>query len=133
MTIRDINDIIQAVCLNDEDYEKPCISPKYLRQKLEMLALEQEQRMLKPTTKNDLGVDCISREQALNELKQHLFELSYALDSKSSGKDYVALRRTLYDNQIWIHDNGLQEEYYKYFYSKFKEEGALKGINHEDD
>lgn len=63
----------------------------------------------------------------LEELKQHIFELSYALDSQSSGKDYVALRNTHYDNQIWIHDNGLQEEYYKYFYSKFKEEGPLKG------
>ena len=62
MTIRDINDIIKAVCSNIEDYEKPCISPKYLRQKLEQLALEQEQRMLEPTTKNDLGVDCVARQ-----------------------------------------------------------------------
>ena len=46
MTIRDINDIIKAVCPNDEDYEKPCISPKYLRQELEQLALDQEQKML---------------------------------------------------------------------------------------
>ena len=60
MTVHDINDIIKAVCPNDEDYEKPCISPKYLRQELEQLALEQEQRMLE-STKNDLGVDCISR------------------------------------------------------------------------
>ena len=50
MTIRDINDIIKAVCPNDEDYEKPCISPKYLRQELEQLALEQEQRMLYSNT-----------------------------------------------------------------------------------
>ena len=63
----------------------------------------------------------------LEELKQHLFELSYALDSQSSGKEYKALRRTHYENQIWIRDNGLQEEYYKYFYSKFKEEGPLRG------
>ena len=42
MTIQDINDIIKAVCPNDEDYEKPCISPKYLKQELEQLALEQE-------------------------------------------------------------------------------------------
>ncbi len=69
----------------------------------------------------------------LEELKKHIFELSYALDCLSSVKDCVALRRTHYDNQIWIHDNGLQEEYYKYFYSKFKEEGPLKGIYHEDD
>ena len=69
----------------------------------------------------------------LEELKKHLFELSYALDSQTCEKDYVALRRTHFDNQIWIHDNGLQEEYYKYFYSKFNEERALKGINHERD
>ena len=48
MTREDINDIIKAVCPNDEDYEKSCISPKYLKQELEQLALEQE-----PTTKND--------------------------------------------------------------------------------
>ena len=46
MTLKDINDIIVAVCHNDEDYEKPCISPKYLRQELEQLALDQEQKML---------------------------------------------------------------------------------------
>ena len=45
MTIQDINDIIKAVCPNDEDYEKPCISPKYLRQELEQLVLEQEQKI----------------------------------------------------------------------------------------
>ncbi len=56
MTIRDINDIIKAVCSNSDDYEKPYISPKYLRQKLEQLALEQEQRMLYPTIKNDLAL-----------------------------------------------------------------------------
>lgn len=63
----------------------------------------------------------------LEELKQHLFELSYALDSQSSEKDYSALRRTHYENQIWIHVHGLKEEYYNYFYSKFREEGPLKG------
>ena len=44
MTREDINEIIALVCPNDEDYEKPCISPKYLRQELEQLALEQEPR-----------------------------------------------------------------------------------------
>ena len=53
MTIRDINDIIAAVCPNDEDYEKPCISPKYLRQELEQLALDQEQKMLEHKSEID--------------------------------------------------------------------------------
>lgn len=53
MTIHDINAIIKAVCPNDEDYEKPCISPKYLRQELEQLALEQEQRILEQEQKID--------------------------------------------------------------------------------
>ena len=57
MTREDINDIISAICPNDEDYEKPCISPKYLRQELEQLALDQRQWNKEPTTKNDLGVD----------------------------------------------------------------------------
>lgn len=67
MTIKDINTIIETLCSNDEDYEKPCISPKYLRQELEQLALEQEHRHLdqEPATKNDLGVDAVSRQAVL--------------------------------------------------------------------
>ena len=62
MTREDINDIINAICPNDEDYEKPCISPKYLRRELEQLALDQKQWNGESTTKNNLGVDCISRQ-----------------------------------------------------------------------
>lgn len=56
MTREDINDIINAICPNDEDYEKPCISPKYLRQELEQLAVDQRQWNEDPTTKDNLGV-----------------------------------------------------------------------------
>jgi hypothetical protein len=42
MTKKDIDDIISIICPNDEDFEKPCISPAYLKQELEALALEQE-------------------------------------------------------------------------------------------
>lgn len=66
MTREDIDNIINAVCPNDEDFEKPCISPKYLRQELEQLALDQRQWNGEPTTKNDLGVDLISRADALD-------------------------------------------------------------------
>ena len=52
------------------------------------------------------------------ELKQHLFELSFALDSQSAGKDYVALRSTHYNNQKWLHNHELQEEYYQYFITR---------------
>lgn len=41
MTIEDINNIISIICPNDEDFEKPCISPAYLKKELEALALEQ--------------------------------------------------------------------------------------------
>lgn len=68
MTVKDINDIIKAVCPNDEDFEKPCISPKYLRQELEQLALDQRQWNEEPTTKNDLGVDCIDRTELLKAM-----------------------------------------------------------------
>lgn len=53
MTREDINNIISVICPNDEDFEKPIISPKYLKQELEHLALEQE-----PCE------DCISRHAA---------------------------------------------------------------------
>ena len=45
-----------------------------------------------------------------NDLLDHIFELSFALDTQSAGKDFLSLRRTHYDNQRWIHDNGYQEE-----------------------
>lgn len=54
-------------------------------------------------------------------LKQHLFELSYSIDSHSSSKDYAALRNTHYENQNWIKENGLQDEYYNYFFKQIKE------------
>lgn len=55
------------------------------------------------------------------DLRQHLFELSYALDSYSAGKDYVALRRTHYENIEWLHKNDLTEEYYKVLFEHIKE------------
>ena len=42
MTREDINNIISIICPNDEDFEKPIISPAYLKKELEALALEQE-------------------------------------------------------------------------------------------
>ncbi len=42
MTREDINNIISTICPNDEDFEKPIISPAYLKKELEALALEQE-------------------------------------------------------------------------------------------
>lgn len=52
-----------------------------------------------------------------NELKQHIFELSVALDSQSAGKDYPALRRTHYNNIKWIQEHGLDKEYYDFWYN----------------
>lgn len=106
MTIQDINDIIKAVCPNDEDYEKPCISPKYLRQELEQLALEQEEKMvnkseiptgsttdvpgnnvgkIEPTTKNDLAVASeleknSKLEKIRDQLKSNLRGVEIALE-----------------------------------------------------
>ena len=42
MTREDIDNIISIICPNDEDFEKPIISPAYLKNELEALALEQE-------------------------------------------------------------------------------------------
>ena len=42
MTREDIDNIINIICPNDEDFEKPIISPAYLKKELETLALEQE-------------------------------------------------------------------------------------------
>lgn len=42
MTREDIDNIIKVICPNNEDFEKPCISPAYLKNELEALALEQE-------------------------------------------------------------------------------------------
>lgn len=56
--------------------------------------------------------------KAVEDLKRHIFELSYALDSQSAGKDFVALRSTHYDNQRWLHDNGFTEEYYNFWFNE---------------
>lgn len=54
------------------------------------------------------------------ELINHIIELSFALDSQSAAKDYLSLRRTHYNNLQWIYDNGLNNEYYKYFLSELQ-------------
>ena len=61
------------------------------------------------------------------ELLQHLFELSYALDNYSAGKDYAALRKTHYDNIKWLNDHGLTEDYYKVLFAHTQaDKGDLK-------
>ena len=52
------------------------------------------------------------------ELINHLFELSFALDSQSAGKDFLSLRRTHYKNLQWIYKNGLNDDYYKFFFGR---------------
>lgn len=49
------------------------------------------------------------------ELKQHIYELSCALDIQSARKNYMALRRIHYDNIIWLREHGLIDEYYEVF------------------
>lgn len=51
------------------------------------------------------------------EILQHLYEISYALDNYSAGKDYVSLRRTHYDNIKWLDDYGLTKGYYKVLFA----------------
>ena len=46
MTREDIDNIISIICPNDEDFEKPIISPAYLKKELETLALEQEPKWI---------------------------------------------------------------------------------------
>lgn len=74
MTREDINDIINAICPNDEDYEKSCISPKYLRQELEQLSLDQKQWIGEPTTKNDLGVDT---DKLISDCEKMSFDIEF--------------------------------------------------------
>lgn len=56
------------------------------------------------------------------ELKDHIYELSEALDRYSAGKDYVALRRTHYENIEWLQKNGLMNEYYNVLFAHIKKE-----------
>ena len=56
------------------------------------------------------------------ELKQHIYELSYALDNYSALKDYVALRRTHYNNIEWLQKHGLVEEYFNVLFARIKAE-----------
>lgn len=43
MTKKEIDDIIKNLCPNEEDYDKPIISPRCLQQKLEQIVIEQDQ------------------------------------------------------------------------------------------
>jgi hypothetical protein len=55
------------------------------------------------------------------ELKQHLYELSHALDRDSAFKDYTALRKAHYDNMEWLKKHGLEKEYYEVLFAHIKE------------
>lgn len=59
----------------------------------------------------------VSKEELLN----HIFELSSALDWYSAGKDYIALRRIHYNNIEWIHRHGLTDKYYQVMFQRIKE------------
>lgn len=59
------------------------------------------------------------------ELKQHIYELSYALDHYSTMKDYVALRKAHYDNIEWLQKYGLIEEYYDVYFAHIKAESFV--------
>ena len=65
----------------------------------------------------------------IEELKEHLYELSYALDNHSAGKDYVALRRTHYDNIEWLQKHGLADEYYNVLFAHIKADRRMKDGN----
>ena len=69
----------------------------------------------------------------LEELKEQLFKLSYELDSYSAGKDYVSLRRSHYKNVQWLHDIGLQEEYYQYFLKRINKDTFFREETQEHD
>lgn len=83
MTREDINDIIQTICPNDDDFEKPIISPAYLKKELEALALEQEsntQEILKLIKDCDetSATKCFT---CINDIKERYFN-----DSKRISK-----------------------------------------------
>ena len=66
MTREDIDNIINIICPNDEDFEKPIISPAYLKKELETLALEQEP-----------SGDLISREAVQDYIAKYLSQYLY--------------------------------------------------------
>lgn len=65
MTREDINNIIQTLCPNNDDFEKPIISPAYLKTELEALAIEQE----------PCG-DVISRQIISDYVQSHIQEIN---------------------------------------------------------
>ncbi len=92
MTRKDIDNIISIICPNDEDFEKPIISPAYLKKELETLALEQEpcdkyikeiDHLRKYISKLETQIveqepyeDAISRQAVLDIMKKRDEELS---------------------------------------------------------
>lgn len=83
MTNQDIDNIIHTICPSDEDFDKPCISPAYLKKELEALALEQE-----PCE------DAISREDAeqmFRNIRCHLKPQDYKSAEEFNTRDLMLL------------------------------------------
>ena len=78
MTREDIKNIINIVCPNDEDFEKPIISTAYLKQELEALALEQEPKTGHWIEHEHNGILHIECSECLSWfLRAHLLRNSY--------------------------------------------------------
>ena len=77
MTKKDIDDIIKTICPNDEDFEKPCISPAYLKRELEALALEQE-----PCEQIEQAIWNIKRGKCIPHKRETLNTIINALERK---------------------------------------------------
>lgn len=110
MTKQDIDDILKAICPCDTDFNEPCISPAYLKQELEHLALDQhsqhsgkESMLLEFFANQDDAVLDMAYLYATNlcrfgvnvdEKWSTVTEQSSALESAYRGGYYDALQRS---------------------------------------
>ena len=87
MNRQDIDDILKTICPNDEDFEKACISPAYLKKELEALALEPTETMIPISVIEDIKAEI--EDLDVNDLGKMgiITAIIHIIDKHISGKE----------------------------------------------
>ena len=90
MTKQDIDNIIRILCPYDEDYQKPCISPAYLKEELEALALEPTEKSVPMSVIEDIKAEIETQKKGFPPSSDYYKAINRVLniiDKHISGKE----------------------------------------------
>lgn len=119
MTKKDIDDIIKTICPNDEDFEKPCISPAYLKHELEALALEQE-----PCEQIEQAIWNIKRGKCIPHKRETLNTIINALEIVAEFEKAQIITGGRLNGRTYAYKCGLEDGKRK----ALEQENACKGV-----